>query len=69
VFYDPDVVVSHHVESERVNGEAIGRVAFDGGVGVYRERYEKSTGRLPDRLRFALRLALEYCYVLRTSSS
>ena len=64
VFYDPDVVVSHHVESERVNGEAIIRMAFEGGVGVYRERYQNSAGRPGRRLELALRFALEYCYAL-----
>lgn len=64
VFYDPDVLVSHHVESERVRWEAIGQMAFDGGVGVYRERYEKSGGRPGRRLELALRFALEYLHAL-----
>jgi glycosyltransferase involved in cell wall biosynthesis len=64
VFYDPDVVVSHHVESERVRWEAIRRMAFDGGESVYRERYQKSAGRPGRRLTLALRFALEYCYAL-----
>ena len=64
VFYDPDVVVSHHVESERVNGEAIIRMAFEGGVGVYRERYQNSAGRPGRKLELALRFALEYLHAL-----
>jgi len=63
VFYDPTVIVDHHIDAPRVTWPAIRKQGFESGVSAYRERWAARVGEsCPRKAAVTLLFGLEYAY-------